>query len=155
MGCFSLPNLDSTLTHLKCCSYFRMFVLFFNCLWSSMKSHSIFTKPTLLALISYFNFEVILIGRQEIRVCRLFWPRSRMATSCYDDIVKHFLINPFMHNVVKWPNILEKSCEVYAARFLKYVWPFYNIMLKGLNYDPWKFLGIMAGKSEGKLGFSY
>ena len=28
------------------------------------------------------------------------------------------VINPFMHNVVKWPDI----------RFLKYVWPFYNIM---------------------------
>ena len=26
-----------------------------------------------------------------------------------------------MHNVVKWPNILQKS-------FLKYVWSFYNIM---------------------------
>ena len=38
------------------------------------------------------------------------------------------LINPFMHNVVKWPNILQKSCGVNTARYLKYVWPFYNIM---------------------------
>ena len=37
-------------------------------------------------------------------------------------------INPFMHNVVKWPNILLKFCGVNIARFLKYVWPFYNIM---------------------------
>ena len=36
-------------------------------------------------------------------------------------------LNPFMHNVVKWPNILQKSCDVHTARFLKYVWPFYNI----------------------------
>ena len=36
--------------------------------------------------------------------------------------------NPFVHNVVKWPNILLKSCSVYTARFLKYVWPFYNFM---------------------------
>ena len=36
--------------------------------------------------------------------------------------------NPFMHNVVKWPNIFKKSCGVNTARFLKYVWPFYNIM---------------------------
>ena len=33
-----------------------------------------------------------------------------------------------MHNVVKWPNILEKSCGVNTARFLRYVWLFYNIM---------------------------
>ena len=33
-----------------------------------------------------------------------------------------------MHNVVKWPNIPLKSCGVNAARFLKYVWSFYNIM---------------------------
>ena len=37
-------------------------------------------------------------------------------------------INPFMHNVVKWPNMLWKSCDVNTARFLKYIWPFYNIM---------------------------
>ena len=39
-----------------------------------------------------------------------------------------WLINPFMHNVVKWPNILWKSCGVNTAGFLKYIWPFYNIM---------------------------
>ena len=33
-----------------------------------------------------------------------------------------------MHNVVKQPNIFLKSCGVHTARFLKYVWPFYNIM---------------------------
>ena len=32
-----------------------------------------------------------------------------------------------MHNVVKWPNILSKSWGVNTARFLKYVWPFYNM----------------------------
>ena len=37
-------------------------------------------------------------------------------------------LNPFMHNVVKWPNVLQKFCHVHTARFLKYVWPFYNIM---------------------------
>ena len=36
--------------------------------------------------------------------------------------------NLFMHNVVKWPNILLKSCAVHTERFLKYVWPFYNII---------------------------
>ena len=33
-----------------------------------------------------------------------------------------------MHNIVKWPNILQKSCGVHTASFLKYVSPFYNIM---------------------------
>ena len=42
-------------------------------------------------------------------------------------------INPFMHNVVKWPNILLKFCGVHTARFLKYVWPFYNIMHERVN----------------------
>ena len=36
-----------------------------------------------------------------------------------------------MYNVVKWPNILQIACGVNTARFLKYVkyvWPFYDIM---------------------------
>ena len=43
------------------------------------------------------------------------------------------LFNPFMHNVVKWPNILYKSCGVNTARVLKYVWPFYNITHEKVN----------------------
>ena len=35
-----------------------------------------------------------------------------------------FNFNPFMHNVVKCVNM---------ARFLKYVWPFYNIMHEKVN----------------------
>ena len=42
-------------------------------------------------------------------------------------------INPFMHNVVKWSKILSKSCGVNTARFLKYVWPFCNIMHERVN----------------------
>ena len=38
-----------------------------------------------------------------------------------------------MHNVVKWPDILLKSCVVNTARFLKYVWPFSNIMHASVN----------------------
>ena len=33
----------------------------------------------------------------------------------------YLLTNPFMNNVVKWPNILKKSYGVNNARFLKYV----------------------------------
>ena len=44
--------------------------------------------------------------------------------------------NPFVHNVVKWSNILQKSCGVHTARFLKYVWPFYNIMHERVNKLP-------------------
>ena len=45
------------------------------------------------------------------------------------------IFNPFMRNVVKWPNILWKSCGVHTARFLKCVWPFYNMheRVKGLK----------------------
>ena len=49
---------------------------------------------------------------------------------------------PFMYNVVKWPN------GVHTAKFLKYIWPFYNIMqvrvkndnvnkLNSLQHDLW------------------
>ena len=39
-----------------------------------------------------------------------------------------------MH-VVKWPNILQISCGVHTARFLEYVWPFYNIMHEKVNFS--------------------
>ena len=34
---------------------------------------------------------------------------------------------PFMHSVEIWPNTLLKSYGVHTAKFLKYVWPFFNI----------------------------
>ena len=37
------------------------------------------------------------------------------------------IVNPFMRNSGKWPNILLRSCRVNTARFLKYVWSFFNI----------------------------
>ena len=43
------------------------------------------------------------------------------------------VLNPFMHNVLKRTNILLKSCCVNSAGFLKYVWPFYNIMHERVN----------------------
>ena len=42
------------------------------------------------------------------------------------------VLNPVFHNVEKWPNILLKSRGVNTARFLKYVWPFFNMKL-GVN----------------------
>ena len=45
--------------------------------------------------------------------------------------------NPFMHNVVKWPNILWKPCGIHTARFLKHVWPFYNIIHERVK-SSWK-----------------
>ena len=33
-----------------------------------------------------------------------------------------------MYNIKKWPNTLQKSCGVNSAKFLKYIWPFSNIM---------------------------
>ena len=75
-------------------------------------------------------------------ICRLgYWPKHChfcgvlsniwiSSFSCVKIILnlliffQDFNFNPFMHNVVKWPNIFLKSCGV----FLKYVWPFYNIV---------------------------
>ena len=48
-------------------------------------------------------------------------------------LLHNLFINPFMDIVVKWPDILQKSCVVNTARFLKYVWPFYNIMHEKVN----------------------
>ena len=58
---------------------------------------------------------------------------------CSENVYYGQRVNPFMYNVVKWPNILEKSCGVNTARFLKYVWPFYNIMHKRVKWV-WKIL---------------
>ena len=56
----------------------------------------------------------------------------------YEKPVDWFAVSPFnhfMHNVVKWPNILLKSCVVNTVRFLKYVWPFCNIMHARVNNE--------------------
>ena len=48
-----------------------------------------------------------------------------------------------MHNVDKWPNILLKPYGMNTARFLKYVWLFFNIMhesVKKQNFNRLKFL---------------
>ena len=50
---------------------------------------------------------------------------SCTGTNQLKRFIINLLLNPSMHNAVKWPNIL---CGVHTARFLKYVWPFYNIM---------------------------
>ena len=35
------------------------------------------------------------------------------------DLVQYVTINPFMHNVKKWPNIFKKSCAVNTASVLR------------------------------------
>ena len=32
-----------------------------------------------------------------------------------------------------WPNVLWKSCDVHTARFLKYVWTFFNTILEKVS----------------------
>ena len=44
------------------------------------------------------------------------------------DILKDF--NAFVHNILKWPNIATLK----IARFLKCVWPIYNIMHERVNH---------------------
>ena len=52
-------------------------------------------------------------------------------TASFKDLIR---VNPFMHNVVKWRKIILKSCGVHTARFLKYVWPLYNIMHESVKH---------------------
>ena len=46
-------------------------------------------------------------------------------------------LNPFIHYFKKWSNMLLKSCSLNTARFLKYVWPFFNIMNERINLVRW------------------
>ena len=46
----------------------------------------------------------------------------------YFKVLSETLFSPSMHNVEKWPDILKKSDGVHTASFLKYIWPFFNIM---------------------------
>ena len=61
---------------------------------------------------------------------KIFWQKCLPVKfgKLFRKVILESTFNPFMHNIVKWPNILQKSCSVHTARFLKYVWPFYNIM---------------------------
>ena len=45
-------------------------------------------------------------------------------------------VNPFMHNVVKWPNIFLKFCAVNTSRFLNMFGHFITLCMKELiNVD--------------------
>ena len=52
------------------------------------------------------------------RVKNSLWLYVKCKTLCNNIWVKRWL-RPFMHNVEKRPNILQKSCGVNTARFLK------------------------------------
>ena len=61
---------------------------------------------------------------------------KKTVINCFFIFLSVYFFNPFMHNVVKWPNILKRSCVVNTARFLKSVWPFYNIMYERVKKQP-------------------
>ena len=50
-------------------------------------------------------------------------------------IVTVLKFNSFKHNVVKWPNILWKSCGRNTARFLSMFSHFTTLCLKGFNME--------------------
>ena len=76
--------------------------------------------------VKYFTFWLLMI-RGAVRTEKYQDRNFEIFRISFSTFSRHTL-NPFMHNVVKWPNILEKSCGVNTAKFSKYVWPFYNIM---------------------------
>ena len=49
------------------------------------------------------------------------------------------VINPLFYDVEKWPHILQKSCYVNTARFLKYAWPIFNIMKQRIKSSSYSF----------------
>ena len=50
----------------------------------------------------------------------------KVATNLWKIIKIIKIINPLLRNVVKWSDTLLKSWR-FAARFLKCIWPFYDI----------------------------
>ena len=54
------------------------------------------------------------------------------SIDCFLD-KRNIVLNRFMHNVKKSSNILYRSCGVHTIRFLKYVWPFFNIIYETVN----------------------
>ena len=60
------------------------------------------------------DLDVFLLNFQVV------YSKFMVSGSISEDLMfLHF--NPFMHNVVKWPNTLQKSYGVNIARFLKHV----------------------------------
>ena len=55
---------------------------------------------------------------KQINILRTYVKRGLKAA-----IAAANSLSPFKYNVVKWPNIILKSCGVNTARFLKYVRP--------------------------------
>ena len=100
---------------------------------ASGKNNNIWNTLQLI-LVLYFKMLSAALSRLVL-ICNFFeetffcYLRAYLLACFYEE---H--LNPLMHNVVKWPNILLKSCGVNTARFLKYVWPFYNIMHQRVKF---------------------
>ena len=79
----------------------------------------------------------------------------RDSVVCPEKILETF--NSFFHNVEKRSNFLLKSCSVNTARFLKYVWTFFNIMNESYISQTLSlslsFLGHIKNSSTGKMFF--
>ena len=51
-----------------------------------------------------------------------------------------------MHNIKKWADLLQKSCGVKTAIFLKYICPFFNITCKRVKLKVTLVLLDLSGK---------
>ena len=64
----------------------------------------------------------------RINFCKFFDPISFVYLCMKEKTLKKVTtiqgVNPSIHDVEKWSNILLKSCSLNNARFLKYVRPF-------------------------------
>ena len=60
-------------------------------------------------------------------VLTLSGPQLIFLTGFLPQVLCFIIFNLFMHDVEKWPTVLLKFCIVHTARFLMYVWPFFNI----------------------------
>ena len=72
--------------------------------------------------------------------------------------IKVINVNAFMHNTVKWTNILFKMLRCEHRKVLKYVWPFCNIMHKRVKLKAMKrsyYRKFMISMKSWKLGLHW
>ena len=84
-------------------------------------------------------FRVILFLKLRTAVQTVFVIRSSIKRYEQNYISKYISFTPFIKSMCFRPlNPLMHVHGVHTARFLKYVWPFYNIMHERVSKDPMK-----------------
>ena len=98
------------------------------CLWKSFISVVFFSQSfnPVLKISIYLIYIIFFDGIWNV----LFF--NDVQKTCSVNITVNESFNLFMHNAEKWPSTLYSA---HIARFLKYVWPCFNIMHQMLKAE--------------------